>query len=124
ERFDLQITELDPVAFAFQAHATLRPSAVVELARNGTVHPKCQGLAAGRYFEIVPFAGRFYTHVFDLFGQAEKLLLPVRGWSFAEQKTVFTVPELCLVPNRAIFGISHVGSAVVARLSFHLCITK
>jgi hypothetical protein len=40
------------------------------------------------------------------------------------KEAVFGVPELSLVPDRAVLGVAHVGTAVVARLPFDLGVAE
>ena len=72
-----QIAELDPITFPFHADAAFVLSAILELARDGTIDPQRQELAAGRYFQRIPFAGRLHSRVFDFRGEREEFWLPV-----------------------------------------------
>src|SRR5215469_16657541 len=54
ELLDLQIPELDAVALGLKADLAPRHPAVVELARDGTIDPERELLAAGGDLERVP----------------------------------------------------------------------
>src|SRR5437764_1207203 len=119
-----QIAELNPVAFSLQTEVTPLQATLFKSASDCTVYPESQNLAMCGHFQRVPFASRFHTKVRNLFSQIERFLFTFCSRGLAKQIAIFGVPELSLMPNRAVLGIADVSTAVVTGFAFDFCVAK